>query len=252
MTVFGSNYSSAYDTLYQEKNYEMECDFLEAMFRKYNKNVKTILDLGCGTGGHAIILAKRGYKVTGIDRSSAMLASAEKKTQDEGVKIKYHESSIQDLFLNKRFDAVISMFAVMSYQTRNADLASACSIAHNHLKKNGIFIFDAWHGLGVMTDPPTERIKEAKGQGGRILRITKPHINALNHTVDTHFKVLTFKRDTLILETDETHTMRFFFPQEIRYFLETAGFSDVQFCPFLKPDSQLSVTDWNMTAVALR
>jgi hypothetical protein len=118
------------------------------------------------------------------------------------------------------------------------------------LKKDGIFIFDAWHGLGVMTDPPTERIKEVKHEDERIIRITKPHINALAHTVDTNFRVLTFRKDSLILETEETHTMRFFFTQEIKYFLESAGFTDVQFCPFLKPDSQLSAHDWNMTVIA--
>ncbi len=101
-----------------------------------------------------------------------------------------------------------------------------------------------------MTDPPTERIKEVKHEDERIIRITKPHINALAHTVDTNFRVLTFRKDSLILETEETHTMRFFFTQEIKYFLESAGFTDVQFCPFLKPDSQLSAHDWNMTVIA--
>jgi SAM-dependent methyltransferase len=250
MSVFGKIYSSAYDNLYHDKDYEKECDFLENIFGKYKKKVMTILDLGCGTGGHAIILAKRGYEVTGIDRSSEMLCAAEEKSRKAGVKIQYLHSSIQNLDIKKKFDAVISMFAVMSYQTENKDLASACKIAKAHLEKEGIFIFDAWHGLGVMTDPPTERIKEVNSGDGRIIRITKPHINALEHTVDTNFKVLTFKNNSLISETEETHTMRFFFPQEIKYFLEEAGFSDIRFCPFLKPENNLSDQDWNMTVIA--
>lgn len=250
MSVFGKIYSSAYDNLYHDKDYEKECDFLENIFGKYKKKVMTILDLGCGTGGHAIILAQRGFEVTGVDRSKEMLVAAKKKSKAASVKGAYHHSSIQDLKLNEKFDAVISMFAVMSYQTENKVLASACKTAKAHLKKGGLFIFDAWHGLGVMTDPPTERTKEVKSGDERIIRITKPHINALAHTVDTNFRVLTFRKDVLISETDETHTMRFFFPQEIKYFLESAGFSGVKFCPFLKPDSQLSAHDWNMTVIA--
>ncbi len=250
MTVFGREYSKAYDLLYREKDYDRECDFLETIFRKSGRKVQSVLDLGCGTGGHAVILGKRGYKVTGVDRSAEMIGIAEKKSKEAGVKVSYHKSPIQDLRLDRKFDAVISMFAVMSYQIDNKDLASACRVARAHLKNNGMFIFDAWHGLAVMTDPPTERIKEVKSKTGRIIRITKPDLNALSHTVDTHFKVLNFDKNILTSETDETHTMRFLFPQEIRYFLESAGFSKVQFCPFMKPNAVLSAHDWNMTVIA--
>lgn len=70
MTVFGK-YARFYDTLYQDKNYKKECNFLEAIFRKYSRReIRTIFDLGCGTASHDILLAKRGYNITGIDVSS--------------------------------------------------------------------------------------------------------------------------------------------------------------------------------------
>jgi 2-polyprenyl-3-methyl-5-hydroxy-6-metoxy-1,4-benzoquinol methylase len=250
MTVFGKDYAFAYDYLYQDKDYEKECDFLETLFKKHGKKVNTILDLGCGTGGHAVILAKRGYKISGVDRSSEMLATARTKTKNAGLKIDFYERSIQDLNLRKKFDAVISMFAVMSYQTENNDLALSCKTAKRHLKPNGIFIFDAWNGLAVMTDPPTQMVKEVSNGEERIVRITNPQLNILSHTVDTNFKVLILREEKLIAETEETHKMRFLFPQEIKYFLEVAGFSEIQFCPFLKPKAKLSSRDWNMTVIA--
>jgi len=251
MTVFGNTYASVYDYLYQDKDYEKECDFLETLFKKYAKKVKTILDLGCGTGGHAISLAKRSYKIAGVDRSSEMVGIARKKAKNAELKIDFHESSIQNLNLHKKFDAVISMFAVMSYQTKNNDLSMACKTAKKHLNPEGVFVFDAWHGLAVMTDPPTQRIKEVNNGDERIIRFTNPEIDILSHTVDTHFKVLKLKAEKLICETKETHKMRFLFPQEIKYFLEVAGFSDIHFCPFLKPETQLSAKDWNMTVIAI-
>jgi 2-polyprenyl-3-methyl-5-hydroxy-6-metoxy-1,4-benzoquinol methylase len=250
MSIFLKNYAEIYDYLYQDKNYQRECDFIEEVFNKFLDKVIKILDLGCGTGGHAIILAKRGYKITGVDRSKEMLTIAREKAKNTGFKIDFYESSIQDLNLNKKFDAVISMFAVMSYQTENNDLALACKTAKKHLKRGGIFIFDAWNGLAVMTDPPTQRVKEVSNGSERIIRITNPQINILSHTVDTNFRVLTLKEGNLISEIEESHKMRFLFPQEISYFLEVAGFSDIQFCPFLKPETRLSWQDWNMTVIA--
>lgn len=74
------DYASAYDTLYQEKDYARECDFLEQIFRRYDSAlVQNILDLGCGTGGHAIPLVERSYHVTAIDRSPEMIAFARRK-----------------------------------------------------------------------------------------------------------------------------------------------------------------------------
>jgi len=79
--VFGQVYADQYDLLYSDKNYEAECDLIEEVFRRYAKSsVETILDLGCGTGGHAFPLARRGYRVTGVDRSAEMLAHAREKT----------------------------------------------------------------------------------------------------------------------------------------------------------------------------
>jgi len=248
--VFRRNYANVYDYLYQDKDYEKECDFVEEIFKKYDNRVKTILDLGCGTGGHALILARRGYKVVGIDQSEEMLKAARRKAKRAGLKMEFLRNSIQDLKLNQTFDAVISMFAVMSYQTDNEALALACRKARKHLKEGGIFIFDVWNGLAVMTDPPRWAFKDVRNGDDRILRFTEPRINIVDHTVDVTFKVLKLKKERLIFETKETHKVRFFFPQEIKYFLQVAGFSDIQFCPFLKLDSQLSTKERDITIIA--
>jgi len=57
-------YAEYYDLIYQDKDYEKEYDFIEEIFQNFSSNpVKTIFDGGCGTGGHAIPLAKRGYQI---------------------------------------------------------------------------------------------------------------------------------------------------------------------------------------------
>src|SRR5947209_19234510 len=77
MSVFGQEYASIYNLLYEDKDYAAECDVLERVFRTFgSRQVHRVLDLGCGTGNHAVPLAERGYQVVGVDRSEDMLARA--------------------------------------------------------------------------------------------------------------------------------------------------------------------------------
>jgi len=68
------------DNLYHNKDYIGECAFLEEIFHKYyKKSIKTILDLGCGSGSHALVLSKKGYQITGVDLSSKMVEITKRK-----------------------------------------------------------------------------------------------------------------------------------------------------------------------------
>jgi len=251
MTVFGKEYALAYDYLYQDKNYEKECDFIETVFKKFSGNVKTILDLGCGTGGHALILARRGYKILGIDCSQEMLDIAIKKSKKKNLSTEFIHGDISDIRLQQKFDAVISMFAVMSYQTTNPAIAKVCKTTRKHLVADGLFLFDCWNGSAVLTEKPTKRIKEIKiNNKEKIIRVTEPILNAMTHTVETRFKVLKLQDRHLISETDESHMMRFLFPMEIKYFLEVAGFKKIKLCPFPELGKPLTEHDWNMTVIA--
>ena len=56
--MFGAVYADAYDLLYQDKDYDAECDLIESLFKNYGESgIKSVLDLGCGTGNHAVPLA---------------------------------------------------------------------------------------------------------------------------------------------------------------------------------------------------
>ena len=247
--VFGECYSNLYDMLYENKDYESEIDFLEAIFHKYDLKVNTILDLGCGTGGHLIPLAKRGYQMTGVDYSEYMLKLARKKMKQENVEGELLKGDICSIDLKRQFDVVISMFAVMSYQITNKRVAWACQTARKHLNSPGAFIFDVWHGYGVLGDRPTQRIKNVKLDNKEVVRFTEPIINIESHTVETRFKCWVIEGNEIISRHDETHFIRFFFPQEITYFLEVAGLDKVDFCPFMDISGKLDEPVWNMTVI---
>ena len=69
----------------------------------------SILDVGCGTGRHAIELAKRGYSVTGLDLSSEMLARAENAAKAAGVKVDCIHSDATQFSLPGRYDAAVCL-----------------------------------------------------------------------------------------------------------------------------------------------
>ena len=80
--VFGNAYASAYDDLYADKGYEVECDLLEAVSAEHaDGSTRSVLDLACRTGGHACLLAQRGYEVAGVNASTGMLTLAREKVE---------------------------------------------------------------------------------------------------------------------------------------------------------------------------
>jgi SAM-dependent methyltransferase len=252
MPVF-NNYAKFYDALYAVKNYAAECSFLEAIMAKYSiQPVQTILDLGCGTGGHVLELTQRGYNVCGLDQSKEMLTLAEKKNSNlaKRGKVTFQEGDIRNFKLNQKFDMVISMFAVISYMTSNEDVQMALKTARRHLTPNGLFVFDIWHGPGALVDPPVDRYMIVQQENSRVIRFVHPITNITSHTVDVNYKLLNLEGEKLVSEVDETHVMRFFFPQEIIFHLLNAGFEVLRLCSFMELDHDLNEHDWTITVIA--
>ena len=246
-----NRYAEYYDLIYHDKDYEKECDFIEEILRKFSSQpIKTILDGGCGTGGHAIPLARRGYQVTGIDGSSIMLQHAKKKSSEKGVKLILHQSDLRHYDLREKFDAAIAMFAVINYLNTNEDLKAVFSTFRKHLKEGALLIFDVWNGLAVMRHLPSERLKIVEDSGTKVIRLIKPELHADKHLCLSHYKMLIIRNGTLVDEIEETHSVRYFFPLEIAHYLEDAGFQLLRISPFLDLKREIDENEWNMTIVA--
>jgi len=250
MKIF-QKYSNYYDSLYRDKDYAKETSFLEKIFRKYSRRtVHSVLDLGCGIGGHSLILGERGYRSTGIDLSFGMIKIAERKAREKKIKVDFVQGDIRKINLKKKFDAVISMFAVISYQATNEDLFSAISVAENHLKKDGLFIFDCWFGPAVLYQRPSKKKKIVKSGNEKIIRFAEPILDIFNQTVDIRFKIIRTSAGKVLDKAQEVHRVRFLFPQEVKFYLEKAGFNVLEICPFMKLKKIPTENDWNITVIA--
>ena len=71
--------AASYDELTEDVEYEKRADFVEKLFLRAKRPVRSLLDLACGTGTMTELFARRGYTVTGVDYSPEMLAQAQQK-----------------------------------------------------------------------------------------------------------------------------------------------------------------------------
>jgi len=124
-----------YDIFNSKKDYQKEVDFLISILK--NKNVKTVLDVGCGTGNHLVYLEKAGFNCIGMDNSPEMLSIARKKVKSE-----LFLNDMTNFDLNKKFDAIICMYATFNHNLsiKNAEKTLVCF--KNHLNKNGMILID--------------------------------------------------------------------------------------------------------------
>jgi SAM-dependent methyltransferase len=250
---FGSIYADCYDTLYQEKDYEAECDLIERLFKTYGDGqIKSVLDLGCGTGNHALPLSIRGFEVTGVDRSESMLAQARKKAAQHSAQTQhaFHQADVRSADLGRRFDAALLMFAVLGYQLDNSDVTGALSTARRHLRSGGLLLFDVWYGPAVLFQRPSERVKTIPTLTGKISRVSSSELDTSRHVCTVRFHIWKFVAERLSSETVEEHTVRYFFPLELNLFLESTGFNPTRLGAFPDFERDPDEKSWNVLCVA--
>jgi SAM-dependent methyltransferase len=252
--VFGDIYAGVYDSLYQDKDYEAECDLLEAVFQRFGQApVHHVLDLGCGTGNHSIRLAQRGYAITGVDRSPDMLASARQKAKDSqpeaGMEVEFLEGDLRSFRSSQVFDAVLMMFAVLGYQVENADVLAALHTARQGLKLGGLLVLDVWYGPAVLVMRPTDRVKVIPIIDGTILRVASGRLDTRHQTCTVRYHLWRLEGNVLTDETSEEHTMRYFFARELEFFFQQAGLTLETLSAFPDLDRQPDETTWNVLAV---
>lgn len=231
-------YSNYYDLLYHEKNYEGEVEYVTGIIASNNPKAKTILDLGCGTGRHDFLLNEKGFDVDGVDISTDMIAIAEKKYGlINGLSFFKGDVTTWSHPNNKKYDVVISLFHVLSYQTQNVSALNMFITAFDSLKPGGLFIFDCWYGSAVLTERPETRLKTFENNNILVQRRSYPQMVTSKNTVDVNFEItITDKLSGRQKVLKELHSMRYFFIPELSSFASQAGFESIRFMKWLGID----------------
>jgi SAM-dependent methyltransferase len=244
--IFG-NYAKYYNLLYSDKDYSGESDYIIKLLKKYASDAVDILDIGCGTGKHASLIAQRGYNVTGIDLSEEMISIARSKNYKDS---KFQVANARNFKHIQKYDAISSLFHVMSYQTSNKALEEVFINVSRHLKPGGVFIFDFWYTPAVLTQKPSVRIKRLEDQDIKVTRLTEPIQHFNENIVDVNFELLIEDKHTGGFEIiKELHEMHYFSIPEIDFFLEKSGLKSIRYEEWMSGNMPSEET-WGVCCIA--
>jgi SAM-dependent methyltransferase len=217
-------YAAYYDLIYRDKDYAAEAEYVARLIRSSVPTARTILELGSGTGRHGRLLAAKGFDVHGIERSAEMVASANAGTRVSPGRFTCEVGDVCSVNVGRIFDAVISLFHVVSYQASDEALQAVFEVAAAHLGPGGVFLFDVWHGPAVVSQGSSDRVKELADDRHRVQRTCRPQLDSNRNTVTV---VYDFEcEDRLSGQTirfDEEHVMRYLFPDELNLIAERCG-----------------------------
>lgn len=134
--------AASYDRLTNDVDYRGTVDFYQAILEREKVYPRTAVDLACGTGSVALLLAERGLPVIGVDMSEDMLAVAWEKTQSLTNPPVFIHQRLQELTLPRGVDLAVCALDSLDYILNPEDCREAIRRVYRALNPGGIFIFD--------------------------------------------------------------------------------------------------------------
>ena len=136
------NLAASYDRLTNDVDYTATVDFYWQLLRKEGLQPRTAVDLACGTGSVALLLAQKGLRVTAVDMSEEMLCVAAQKAEGLRNRPMFVCQMLQQLHLPKGVDLAVCALDSLNYITDPEDCREAIRRVYKALNPGGCFIFD--------------------------------------------------------------------------------------------------------------
>ena len=128
-----------YEKTFGYRDFKTQTNFLERIFKK-NK-ARKVLDIASGHSPHGRILAKKGYKVSGIDLSESLLKLGRKRARNKNIKINFYKKDMINFYLGK-FDVAYIMFnSILRLNSKNK-LKSHFKSVNRNLRNKGVYVID--------------------------------------------------------------------------------------------------------------
>jgi ubiquinone/menaquinone biosynthesis C-methylase UbiE len=236
---FYEKYAWAYDLIISH-NQKLECAFIEKMLADSGiGRGAAILDAGCGTGNYSVELMQRGYRVTGVDRSSQLLMIAQKKAAAAGLEIRFDDGDILTLSSDRQYDAILCRGVLNDLVEENDRIQVFRSFAGS-LRFGGTIILDVrdW-----------EKTVQRKSAEPVLCKRVDVDGNILEFTATSELDP-----KSRLLRVHETHryhddercydfTMKCWTKEELAGNMTDAGFGEMGFFQSYTPESAPDKTD---------
>lgn len=250
MNNYASRYAELYDLFYADKPYADEARFVHDCIREFGPNpARKILELACGTGRHAFELKKFGYEITAMDRSPDMLRVARRRLGENGTT--FISADMRDLqLLCREFDAAVCLFDSIGYLQTDEALHDAFGKIRDHLRTDGVFIFEFWHAPTMLNQYSPTRCRRWKTADGEVVRTSTTTLDPNKRLATVDYAVEEIRNDATRTTFHEQHINRFFSRDEMKALISKAGFGCLKF--FAGFDRSAPITDdvWHIVAVA--
>jgi SAM-dependent methyltransferase len=216
--------AASYDGLMADGSYRRRAAFLERRLKKSAIPVRTVLDLACGTGTLACLLAQKGYEVLATDGSEEMLTQAAAKAAELDRPPFFLHQAMPRLRLAQPVDAVVSTLDSLNYLVRERDLRETFRRVRRALKPGGLFLFD------VNTPYKLRRM-----DGQIYMDETEEACCVWRTFFSEKRQICVYQVDLFRLRSDgawersfEEHRERAWTEEALRRYLAEAGFSDLR------------------------
>ena len=161
-----------YDLIYSTfKDYTGEATQIGSLLRRHSPQSQTLLDVACGTGEHARLLAAQGFIVDGLDLDPAFVTIAQQK-HPAG---QYFVADMGDFHLPHQYNAVLCLLSSIGYLQTLDRVRGALIAFHNHLTPGGIIILEPWFAPGQL-DPTRVTRHKGEANGIRVSRVSRVEI----------------------------------------------------------------------------
>lgn len=212
-------------------NSEGECAFIEACLKAYGPpNAKRLLDIGCGAGRHLLELARRGYRMTGVDASPEMVAYVKDAARQAHLDITARVDDLCELTVTGTYDAAFCFMDTFRFLLTNDQITEHLRTVASRLAPGGLYLTDFW--VPARWDQIGNEIHQWEQTEGE----TTVRVFYLQHPDSADPVTQTFE-DELVFEVHEggepktirggrTRT-RLILPQEFRVLVEAAGVFDL-------------------------
>ena len=137
---FRADYLNVYNHLFTAERAEKEAAFAERVLEL--KGGARILDLCCGQGRHSVLLARRGFEVTGLDLSPAYLELVRQSAAAAGVTLETIEADMREIPFRDHFDAIVNMYSSFGYLESEAEDLKVLESAAKAMRPGGRLMLD--------------------------------------------------------------------------------------------------------------
>jgi SAM-dependent methyltransferase len=254
MSSYIGRHAELYDIFYADKPYEEEAAFVHQCLQQYRGGTtRSLLELACGTGSHALALEKLGYQIVATDYSEDMLARARHKAAELGSSVDFRWQDMRALDVRERpFDAVICLFDSIGYVETNEAIMRVLKGVHRHLCPDGLFIFEFWHAGAMLRRCDPVRVREWAMPEGKFIRISQTELDCAKQTAAVRYSVYELRNDGTYDGFEETQVNRYFLIQEMAALLSSCDFTPLKWFSGFSDNEEIDENTWHVLAVAGR